>query len=260
MSAPAPTAQAPDVSAPEAVTTPDLSFLVIGDSGTGKTKAISTLPRPFVFDFDKGMATHPVGSIEYVTIKDAPRGGKAYPARGIYEWGTGWGVFIDKLHKIGAEIDKGTWPHESLCFDSLTTMSDLCMNAVLKQDGKAPPPQIQHWGGFLNGMSSVIDTLTAWPGIKYLTAHVQRETNDLTQSVEMLPLISGQMKGKISIYFDEIYFAEVVQEGVGAAAKRKYVFRTQNSSIMKQARSRREVPDKSEQDFKAILKHIAKRG
>jgi hypothetical protein len=244
----------------EQVSLPELSFLVIGDSGTGKTNFIRTLPRPFVFDFDKGMATLEGTGIPYQTFKDAPKGAKILPFmkdRGIYEWGTAWPAAMKHLSDIGTLIDKGECPYDSLCFDSLTLMSDLCMNNILKNSGK-DKPEIQHWGAFLHTMGSIMDQITSWPLIKYLTAHVQRETNDLTQTVEMLPLISGQMKGKISIYFDEIYFAEVTG-GVQPNSRREYVFRTQSTTLMKQARSRRGVPDRVAQDFRTILSHINKK-
>lgn len=241
------------------MTTPaqhELSILVIGDAGSGKTKFIETLPRPFVFDFDKGMATLAGTGVPYEIFKDAPKGTKILPFmkdRGIYEWGTAWPAFVKRLNEIGSSIDAGTCQYDTLCFDSLTTMADLVQNNILRTDNKVKM-EIQHWGSFLNAMSDIMGQLTSWPLIKYLTAHIMRDTNDLTQATEMLPLISGQMKGKLPVYFDEVYFTEV-RGGVGGKP-REFVFRTQSTSIIKQARSRHGVPDGTVQDFKEIAKYI----
>lgn len=231
--------------------TPDIaegSFFLIGDSGAGKTRMTGTFPTPFIFDFDKGIASLSDKDIEYATFKDAPNKGKAMPERGIYPYGTGWVEFQKKINEIGADIDADKCEFQTISLDSATMMADLCMNYVLKEDGHAgKAPQIQHWGRQIELLRTLFDQFTAWPRIKIITAHIQRNTNDLQQTTEMLPLLTGKFAAKSSIYFDEVYFLEIDKEG-------RSVIRTQSTPIRKAARSRFNVPDGTLADFAEISK------
>lgn len=234
------------------VEVPEASVLLIGDSGTGKTKFLGEIPGIYVYDFDKGLATLRGQMPEHITIKDAPHKGKAMPERGIHPFGTGWEVFIKDLNRIGELVDKGQGP-KGIAFDSLTTLANLAMNYVLKQNNHFAPPQIQHWGTQMALLETVMDQLTAWPLVKVVTAHVQRNTNDLTQVIEMLPLVTGKLAGKVSVYFDEVYFTKVTGKG----AEKKYVLQTESDAMMKQAKSRYKVPDGTPTSWAKIAPYLA---
>lgn len=234
----------------------EASFFLIGDGGSGKTTLAGTFPKPYIFDFDRGVASISDRDVEYDLFKDAPHNGKAMPERGIYPYGTGWTKFLDRLNEIGAQIDKGTCPYETIVLDSATMMSTLCMNYVLKADSKSgKQPAIQNWGAQTSLMETVFDQLTSWPIIKIITAHIQRNTNDLMETKEMLPLLTGKFAAKSSIFFDEVYFMDIVMSK-DSPPKRSYVLRTQSTPIMKQARSRFKVPDGTLAMFPAIEKAI----
>lgn len=222
------------------------SILIFGDSGTHKTFFLANMPGIHVFDFDKGMAIVRGQDVEYTTFKDAPRFGKAMPESGIHEWGTGWPKFIDYLNKIGVRIDKGE--RIPIGVDSLTTMSKVCMNYVLKGTGHTGSPQIQHWGAQMDLMETVMDQLTAWPVPLIVTAHVQRNTNDLTETVEMLPLLTGKFAGKVGIFFDEVYYATVKGKG----AEKKWILQTESYGLVKQAKTRYGVTDGIETEWKNV--------
>lgn len=231
------------------------SFFFIGDSGSGKTMLAGAFPKPYFFDFDKGMATHAgKEGIEYDTFKDAPHKSKSvFPDRGIYEYGKGWGEFIKRLGDIGALIDKGEWPYQTLVFDSATMMSTLMMNAILKEDSAGgKPPQLQHYNTESSKLKEIFDAITAWPLIKIVTAHIQRNTNELLNTMEMLPLLTGKFAARSSIYFDEVYYIEATTEKKGSEQVRKHVLRTQSNGTMKQARSRFGIPDGTEATWTAI--------
>lgn len=239
----------------------DISILAVGDSGTGKTEFIRTLPKPFVFDFDKGLAT--IADTElyknkhYITVKDVHPKGKPLKNLGLYAYGEAWPAFITKLNEIGDQMDKGICPYESLVFDSLTTMADICMNNVLKNDNKiGQAPQIQHWGAQINALQQVLDLLTSWPGVKYLTAHVQRNENQITETQEMLPLVTGKLAGKVSIYFDEVYFTDIKVTGTGDNRRKNYMFITESDMVRRQCKSRNRVPTGITQDWNEIKKHL----
>lgn len=230
----------------------EASFFLIGDSGSGKTPFLAQFPDIYVFDFDKGMASVRGQDVEYDVFKDSPYKAKvSFPDRGIYPFGTAWGKFFDKMQAIGDDISKGTCRFKTLGFDSATMMSQILMNAILKEDGEAgKPPQLQHYNAESSKLKELFDAISAWPIRKVMTVHIQRNTNDLQGTMEKLPLLTGKFAARSSIYFDEIYFIERYKE----KDEFKTILRTQQDGIMKQARSRYRVPDKTEATWANVEK------
>lgn len=228
------------------------SILLIGDSGTHKTFFLGTCPKPYIFDFDNGMLVNRGKDIEYDKFIDAPKGGKAKPDQGIYEYGTGWMSYIKKVNEIGALMDKGICPFETLGLDSLTMMADLCMNFILKTNNRDAPTQ-GDWGAFLKAMKTTVQQLNSWPIQVVLTAHIKRDMNDLTQTIEKLPLISGQFSGLVSVLFNEVYFAEAAADAKG---NMRFWLVTQQTINIKQAKSTLGVPTGTETSYPAIAKYF----
>jgi hypothetical protein len=228
------------------------SILIVGDGGTEKTRFLAGCPKPFVFDFDAGMLSTRGMDVTYETFKDAPYGSKAIDKeRGIYPWGESWPRFIDYLNtKVWPLIEAGTWPFETAGVDSLTTLAMQCMNYVLKGSGKTggSNPEIQHWGSQLRLLETVMEQLSAWPIRLVVTAHIKRDENPVLGMKEMLPLVAGQLSGKIGIFFDECYYTNVS----GTGKDRKVTFKTESEGLYKQAKSRHGVPSNTAASWKAI--------
>lgn len=230
------------------------SILIVGDAGTRKTWLAGQFPKPYFFDFDKGMATlRGTPGITYDTFKDAPEGSKVFdPAKGIYEWGRGWPAFIKKLNEIGATLDDGKCPYKTLVPDSLTMMGNLALNYVLREakaNGRyksGDPVDQGLWGQQSRLLETTMDQLTAWDIVRIVTAHVQRDTNTITQNIEKLPLTTGKFAGKVGAYFDEVWYIEAKAD--------KLVIKTKHNAQMRQAKSRYFVPDESELDFVKLQK------
>ena len=236
-------------------------ILLIGDSGTHKTFFLSTVPGIYIFDFDKGMAIARGKDVEYDTFKDAPRGSKAMPDHGIYPYGRSWPEFIKRMNVIGQLIEKDEWltPEglpRPLGLDSLTTMANSAMAYVMSNDAKhgGGAPQLQHWGAQMNLLETVMDQLNSWPVPIIVTAHIQRNTNDLTQTVEMLPLVTGKLAGKVSLYFDEVYYAQVT----GTGDRKKFTLKTESDAMHKQAKTRYGVKEGTETSWPAVTTEINK--
>lgn len=234
-------------------------ILIVGDGGTQKTRFLAGCPSPFVFDFDNGMtSTRDLPPVEYETFKDAPwvsapkygndRMFGVDKARGIYPWGMSWPRFIDFLNeKIWPHIEAGDWPYLTLGMDSLTTLANQSMNYTLKGDGKtgAAKVEIQHWGTQLRLLETVVEQLASWPIRLIMTAHIKRDENIVSgESKEYLPLVAGQLSGKLPIYFDEVYYMKMVQG--------EPTFVTQNSLMYRQAKSRHNVPTGTAAKWSAI--------
>lgn len=228
-----------------AITSGDSNILVIGDSGTYKTRFLGTIPEIYVFDFDKGMASNRDRNMEYDTFRDAPKGQKPLKGSGLYQFGTGWKEFIKQLNVIGSRIESGKGP-KVIGLDSLTFMSELAMNDVLVTTNQASPHQ-GSYGAQQQYLKQVLGELTAWPVRLVATAHIQRDTNDITQIQEKLPLLTGKLAGLISAYFDEVYFTDTTDG---------YRFLTKGNPSMRQAKSRWNVPDKTKMDWEEISKFL----
>lgn len=227
-------------------------ILLVGDGGTHKTRFLGDVPGNYIFDFDAGMAINRDRSVEYDTIKDVPKGSKVTnPQKGLYPYGTAWAQFIRKLNEKGELIDKGKGPQAISC-DSLTTLSSTCMNAILKNDDERESPAIHNWGAQISYMERIMDQLTSWPVIFIATAHIQRNTNNVTEVVEQLPLLTGKLAGKIGIYFDEVWYCQV--SGVGA--NKKFTLATESQGLIKQAKSRYGVPTGTETSWAAVKKYF----
>lgn len=253
------------------ITSGDANILIVGDSGTWKTRFLGTFPPGTVevADFDKGMASLSDKSIEYETFKE-PAAGQAVndwqKKLGIYPYGEAWPAFIQWLNKIGDRIEKGKGP-KVIGFDSLSFMSMIAMNKILR-DNKWDVPNQGAYGAQQEYLKRVLNQVTAWPVRLVCTAHIKRDDNLVTGISEKLPLLTGQLAGFISAFFDEVYFTDPVQvpakPAIGLApavpASSQVVVRTKTTPSMRQAKSRWNVPDGTPLDWAEIGKYLPEKG
>lgn len=245
---------------------PTPSILVVGDGGTRKTRFIATCPKPFIYDFDNGTASIAGEDVQYETFKDAPYGVKVGPKQkeeGIFEWGTAWPAFIKHLNdNVAQQVETGKTPYGLYALDSLTSLANISMNYVLKSAGKVgtAAPEIQHWGMQLRLLEIVMDQLTALPVPLIVTAHIKRDNNLVSgETVEMLPLVGGQLSGKIGIYFDEVWYTEnKVAPAAGGNPGRKFtVFITETGGLRRQAKTRHNVPSGIEAKWSLVAPYFS---
>ena len=234
-------------------TSPFPSILLVGDGGSHKTFFVGTCPTPFIFDFDAGTAIlRQNPAAEFARFKELPVGTQMIDSdKGFYEKGKAWPAFIKTINLIGDTIENGTCQYQTLALDSLTTLSDICMAYVLRSDGHVGNPQIQHWGSQIQLLQALMDQFSAWPVIKIVTAHIQRNTNDVNQQVEMLPLVTGKLAGKVGIYFDEVYYCGA-EKDPKADFGRRWKVTTAPTGMIKGAKSRYGVPDGTELTWQAV--------
>lgn len=231
-------------------------ILIIGDGGSRKTTVSGMFPKPYFFDFDKGMSVlRNVKGVAYDTFKEAPKGSKVFnPEKGIYQYGKAWPAFIEKLNEIGDLIDKGTCPYETLVVDSLTTMGNVALNYVLDAAAKASrykdtdPVDQGLWGAQSRLLETVMDQLTAWDISLIVTAHIQRDTNTVTMNVEKLPLTTGKFAGKVGVYFDDVWYMEPDGDG--------FKIITKQDKMLRQAKSRYNLPSGTPIEWAKIKKSL----
>lgn len=236
------------------------NILLIGDAGSHKTWFLGGVPKNYVFDFDAGMATNRGRDIEYDTFKDLARldpDGKLWAAekwhneQGLYTFGYGWDAFYKRLLEVVKKVQlKAPDAPEAISFDSLTMMSMLAVNKILK-DTAQPSPHQGTWGAHHEYFKTIFSMVTALPVRLIATAHISRDSNDITGVTEYLPLLAGKLAGMIPIFFDEVYFCKSEVESSG---KMKFWIETTRTPQMTQAKSRFGVPNKTPTDFAEVQK------
>lgn len=255
------------------ITSGDANILLVGDSGSQKTRFLGTFPEGWVevADFDKGMASLAGVNIEYETFKEADKGQKVRPEEkksGVYEYATAWPAFIQWVNKIGDRLEQKKGPRV-VAFDSLSHMSMVIMNKILKDNNWDVPNQ-GAYGAQQEYLKRVLNQVTAWPVRLVCTAHIQRDDNLLTGISEKLPLLTGKLAGFISSFFDEVYFIDLIEVPAKPAIPAKDgqpaqpavpghsrpVVRTKATPSMRQAKSRWNVPDGTPLDWKEISKYL----
>ena len=169
-----------------------LSAAVNGKSGTGKTTFGASFPKPFFLDIDGGLLSVRGQDVSYVDLT---------PGRGVT-----WPNILDAIAE-GKKDD-----YESIIVDSLTGLADLCMESVLQLNRRSgQKPNFDDWAAYANKIKDFIVRLLASGKNTLLICHEAPDKDELTGHVWMLPAIQGQMKSRISNYFDEFYHAEVEQ-------------------------------------------------
>ena len=236
------------------ITSGRANILLIGDAGTWKTRFLGGVPGIEVLDFDAGMAINRDRAVEYWTFKEKARGEppKKFEAdNGIYAWGTAWQAMLLRINEIGARIDAGKGP-KAIGLDSLTFFGEIALNKVASEQ-KDPVVHKGTYGGQINHMKGILSQLSAWPIRLVATAHIQRDTNDLTGVTEKLPLLTGKLAGLVAALFDEVYFCE---SEVQADGTQKFTVKTKATPEMRQAKSRWGVPNGTETSWEAISKYM----
>lgn len=237
------------------------NILAVADSGMHKSRFLLDCPNPFVYDFDKGLS----GGLEvlpHATFRDISPKMSYIPEMersGLFPAGMGWMKFIQHLNPTVEKILRKQVNYQMLGLDSLTFMQELAMSKILV-DTKQDQPHQGSYGAQQKYLKEVLNALTVLPVHVYATAHIQRDTNDLTQVVEKLPLLTGKLAGLIGAFFDEVWFIDTVDDK-GTAQKPnlrgvKWVIKTKPTPMNRQAKSRADIPDGTEFTWEAVRPYL----
>ena len=218
--------------------TSSVKMLLIGNSGAGKTGAITALAKAgyeVVFaDFDKGLDVvksiarnnkDVADNVYFRSFSDKLVGSAA----GAMPVGVPSG-FTDFLTWMSTGVvgDKtfgnvDTWPDSRvLVVDSLTHLCNCAMRWALALAGRSGQnPQIQDWGVAMQKVEGLLSMLYS-DTIKcsiIVTAHVLYQSQEGVGIMQGLPMSLGEkLSPKIPGYFNTMILAKTV--GMGALAKR----------------------------------------
>lgn len=197
-------------------------ILLIGDSGTGKTRFIGTMPKPAVALFDPGGAETLLGK-DVIPL--------------YYEGENGWRDFKTELQ----EWRKGyKWDRETFALDSLTMAADAAMAFVLKKNGRTTSqPTIADWGEAIREVKDVLGIVTTLPGHVVVTAHAQLVKDELLGDLQWLPLIFGKdLPYRLGIWFGDVWHTTVKTEFKGGVQVSEYRLQMKPDQRMRIIKSR----------------------
>lgn len=202
-------------------------ILLLGDTGSGKTTQILTLPRPtFAYLFDANAILSLRGQdIDYEEFlpdrlnlsirslkKDVGDKNSTFKNELYVEW----------ENDFNERLKDGTFDkYQSICLDSATTFLDLIMDRVLTINGRAGQwPQQDDYGPQMLAFTNVVRTLTSLNKTILVTGHLEVKQDNLTQRVFRKPMMTGRLSTKIPLLFSDIFTCDTEVDQKGARVHR----------------------------------------
>ena len=188
-------------------------FMVIGHTGTGKTKLFTTIPgKKFMYIFDPNALNTIAGEdIDYeIFTPDVMNMKVVSLTKGI---GDKSKVPIEPQTYLAWEEDfekkiaDGFFDnYDAIGFDSMTTFCDLVMDRVLYINGRfGKQPEQPDWSAQINTIKNVFRQATSLDLILYVTVHKDLKQDDLTKRVEYQICLPGQLRNKLPLLFSEVW-------------------------------------------------------
>lgn len=206
-------------------------FLILGDTGGGKTTQLLTFPgKTFVYLFDSNallsLRGHNIEYEEFLPDKlnlnvhslSKDKGGDkvtSHKADMFLQWQKD---FEDKLASDFFDS------YDNVGLDSATTLLDLIMDRILTINGRPGQwPQQDDYGPQMITFTNICRTLTSMGKTIYMTGHLEMRQEDLSKRIYRQPMMTGRLRTKIPLLFSDIFIAEAQPDGKGNV---KYTLQT----------------------------------
>lgn len=209
-------------------------ILMLGNTGSGKTTQLLTLPgKKYVHIFDQNallsLRGHDIDFDEYMpdpvgmaatSMSEKPKGGPSDKSRAAPS--TAYKLFEEQFNERmqNGFFDQYDW----VCFDGATTLLDLIMDRVLSINGRYGtwPHQDDH-GPVMIAFTNICRNLTAMGKGVYMTGHLETRQDQVTKKIETRPMMTGRLVVKIPLLFSDIF---VARTSVDQNGKLNYLMQT----------------------------------
>lgn len=207
----------------DAMLTSTHKFLMLGDTGSGKTTQLLTLPgKTFAYLFDPNAILSLRGSdIDYeeflpdrlnLSVKSLSKdkgGDKTTSHKNS--------LFVEWEKDFDDKMNSGFFnDYDNVAFDSATTLLDLIMDRVLTINGRPGQwPQQDDYGPQMQVFINICRTLMSINKTIFMTGHLETKQDELTKKIFRGPMMTGRLKTKIPLLFSDIFVCEVENDGRG---------------------------------------------
>jgi hypothetical protein len=191
------------------------AFLMLGDTGSGKTTQLLTLPgKKFAYLFDSNAILSLRGyDVEYeaflpeelnLSIRSLSKG------KGDNTTAYQNDVYLQWERDFQDRIKDGFFNnYDVIAIDSATTFLDLIMDRILTINGRPGAwPQQDDYGPQMLAFTNVCRTLMGLGKTIYMTGHMEIKQDNLTQRIFRKPMMTGRLTTKIPLLFSDIFVTE----------------------------------------------------
>lgn len=197
-------------------------ILLLGDTGSGKTTQLLTLPgRKFAYLFDPNaimsLRGHDVEYEEFLpdrlnlSVKSLTKGKGDNTTNLQSQIYQEWEKDFDSRVRDGFFDD-----FDAIWFDSATTFLDLIMDRVLTINGRPGSwPQQDDYGPQMISFINVCRTLTSLNKTIGMTGHMEIKKDELQQRIFRQPMLTGRLRTKIPLLFTDVFVCEAENDGRG---------------------------------------------
>ena len=202
-------------------------FLLLGDTGGGKTTQILTFPgKKFAYLFDPNAILSLQGhDLEYeeflpdrlnLSVRSLSKGSNNEP-KGDRTTSFQNNLYVEWEKDFNERIKGGFFNDiDLIAFDSATTLLDLIMDRVLTINGRAGSwPQQDDYGPQMLAFQNICRQLTALGKTVIMTGHVETRQDDLTKRIFRTPMMTGRLRVKVPLLFSDIFVCEATNDGRG---------------------------------------------
>jgi hypothetical protein len=208
----------------------DLSVLVVGPAGTGKSVFASSAPTPaFVIDTGKEMLSYRGKDFDYETFpKDQASWAKII--RAVKSLAQGIVPFSED-----AEGKNGVKKvYKTIVIDNLSGITDIAMLRSMSIDRNRDPVGGPLWNVHYKMVANLVEDLIRLfleiPGNKIATAHVTKTKDDFTGRILAEPRLQGRLSDVAPQWFDEVLYGT---PRIGKGGKAEYMLQTVNTGFYK---------------------------
>lgn len=197
-------------------------YLLLGDTGAGKTTQLLTLPgKKFAYLFDPNAILSLQGhDVEYEEfLPDRLNLSVHSLSKGKGDSTTNYAskLYVEWEKDFDAKIKSGFFNDvDVIAFDSITTFLDLIMDRVLTINGRAGQwPQQDDYGPQMQTFTNVCRQLMALGKTIFMTGHLETKKDEVVGRIFRGPMMTGRLRTKIPLLFSDIFICEAENDGRG---------------------------------------------